>query len=111
MLTDCCNEMAQVFFCETKLCVSLRVFVLICVLKGNGETGCMGCGGSVSKQTLDELEAHQLELENERRRLEEKDSQLANVQECLRKHLRGSEQDTEPLNGWGWSGWKWKWMS
>lgn len=80
---------------------------MICVLKGNhGESGCMGCGGSVSKQTLDELEAHQLELETERRRLEEKDSQLANVQECLRKHQRGSE-DAEPLKGLEW---KWKWM-
>lgn len=55
----------------------------------------MGCGGSVSKQTLDELEAHQLELETERRRLEEKDSQLANVQECLRKHQRGSEESAK----------------
>ena len=48
----------------------------------------------MSKQNLsEELEAHQLELENERRRLQEKDSQLASVQECLQKQLRGSEQD------------------
>lgn len=41
----------------------------------------------------DELEAHQQELETERRRLQEKDSQLQSVQECLQKQLRGSEQE------------------
>lgn len=49
----------------------------------------------MSKQNLsEELEAHQLELENERRRLQEKDSQLQSVQECLQKQLRGSEQES-----------------
>ena len=69
-----------------------------------GLPGCffaMGCGGSVSKQNLsEELEAHQLELENERRRLQEKDSQLASVQECLQKQLRGSEQDGIGASNW-----------
>mmetsp|Transcript_10312 Transcript_10312/g.24813 ORF Transcript_10312/g.24813 Transcript_10312/m.24813 type:complete len:485 (+) Transcript_10312:83-1537(+) len=55
----------------------------------------MGCGGSVSKQSLhDELEASERELDTERRRLQEKDSQIASVQECLQKQLRGSEQES-----------------
>jgi len=40
------------------------------------------------------LEAHERELETERRRLQEKDSQIASVQECLQRQLQGSEQES-----------------
>ena len=81
---------------------SSHPWVVFTGLKFFGSGRAMGCGGSVSKQHLnDELEAHQLELENERRRLQEKDTQLQSVQECLQKQLRGSEQELEN-NGWRW---------
>mmetsp|Transcript_33780 Transcript_33780/g.78471 ORF Transcript_33780/g.78471 Transcript_33780/m.78471 type:complete len:491 (+) Transcript_33780:82-1554(+) len=55
----------------------------------------MGCAGSVSKQSLhDELEATERELETERRRLQEKDLQIASVSECLQRQLLASEQES-----------------
>ncbi|CAE7785503.1 unnamed protein product [Symbiodinium sp. CCMP2592] len=55
----------------------------------------MGCAGSVSKQSLhDELEATERELDTERRRLQEKDLQIASVSECLQRQLLASEQES-----------------
>uniref|UniRef100_A0A7S1SCC8 Uncharacterized protein n=1 Tax=Alexandrium catenella TaxID=2925 RepID=A0A7S1SCC8_ALECA len=54
----------------------------------------MGCGGSVAKKAITEqLQASERELEEQKRRLEEKDAQIATVRKCLSEHAVGSQQE------------------
>lgn len=53
----------------------------------------MGCGSSVSqKQLSEELKKSEAELLEERRRIQEKDAQIASVRDCLQEQMQGSEE-------------------
>lgn len=55
----------------------------------------MGCGGSVAaKEITEQLQASERELEDQKKRLQEKDAQIASVRQCLEDHAAGSQQES-----------------
>mmetsp|Transcript_117638 Transcript_117638/g.344473 ORF Transcript_117638/g.344473 Transcript_117638/m.344473 type:complete len:544 (+) Transcript_117638:144-1775(+) len=53
----------------------------------------MGCGSSVAAKAIaEQLQASERELSEQKRRLAEKDAQIASVRECLQEHAEGSSQ-------------------